>query len=151
MYWKYFKYIVEHKWNVAIECFLNWQFIHAITHDMSKFRPSEFFPYARFFQATDRTKHYRQSDETNKDFQKGWFLHQKRNKHHWNYWVSITRKDEITPIAMPEKYVRQMVSDWRGMSRKFGGSAGLYYEQNREKMILHPLTEIRIERYLQGQ
>jgi hypothetical protein len=148
MYWKYFKYIIEHKWNVGVECFLNWQFIHAITHDLSKFRPSEFFPYARFFHATDRTANYRQADEINQDFQKGWFLHQKRNKHHWNYWVSVTRKDELIPMPMPEKYVRQMVADWRGMSRKFGGTASDYYDKNRDKMILHPATVERLARYV---
>ena len=44
------------------------------------------------------------------DFQRGWNLHQKRNKHHWNYWVSVTRKNEIIPTPMPSKYVMQMIA-----------------------------------------
>ena len=47
-YWDYFKYIVEHKKNVGIECLKAGMFIHAITHDLSKFLPSEFIPYAKF-------------------------------------------------------------------------------------------------------
>ena len=76
MYWKYFKYIVEHKWNVGIECFKIMQPIHAIFHDLSKFLPSEFLPYARFFMAKNRAKEYKQSDEDDPNFQKGWCLHQ---------------------------------------------------------------------------
>jgi len=90
--------------------------IHAFTHDLSKFRVSEFVSYARFFFRTDRLNNYNIKDGLDKDFQYGWNHHQKRNKHHWNYWVSITRKNEIIPIPMPEIYVRQMllrgISDW---------------------------------------
>ena len=147
MYWSYFKYVVEHKWNVGIECLKIIQPVHAITHDLSKFRPSEFIPYAKFFYAKNRANNYKQSDEDDPNFQKGWNHHQKRNKHHWNYWVSVTRRDEIIPIPMPSKYVMQMIADWRGMSRKFGGSAKEYYEKNKGKMILHRETVALIEYY----
>ena len=140
MYWKYFKYIIEHKKNVGIECFKEGMFIHAITHDLSKFRPSEFIPYAKFFKAKNRAKEYKKSDETDLNFQEGWCHHQKRNKHHWNYWVSVTRKNETIPIPMPFMYVWQMIADWDGMSRKFGGTTKEYFEGNRESMILHPKT-----------
>lgn len=144
MYWSYFKYVVEHKKNVGIECLKMGLFIHAITHDLSKFRPSEFVPYAKFFYAKNRTKDYKQSDENDPNFQEGWNHHQKRNKHHWNHWVSVTKKNEIIPVEMPMKYVKQMVADWRGMSRKFGGSAFKYFQKNMENMILHPKTIERI-------
>ena len=144
MYWNYFKYVVEHKWNVGIECLKMGMYIHAITHDLSKFLPSEFIPYAKFFKGTGRYKSYKKSDEGNADFQKGWCHHQKRNKHHWNYWVSMTRKEEIIPIPMPEKYIKQMIADWNGMSRKFGGSTQEYFRKNQDTMILHPETIIHI-------
>lgn len=144
-YFKYFIYIVEHKKNVFIECIKDGLFIHAFTHDLSKFRISEFVPYARFFFRTDRSNNYNIKDELDKDFQYGWNHHQKRNKHHWNYWVSITRKNEIIPIPMSEIYVRQMLCDWGAMSRKFGGDIIKYYDDNKEKMILHEITMQRIE------
>lgn len=143
-YWNYLKYIINHKKNVGIECVKMGLYIHAITHDLSKFRPSEFIPYAKFFYETDREKNYKQADENNANFQKGWLLHQKRNKHHWNYWVSVTRKNEIVPIPMPYKYVKQMVADWKGMSRKFGGTAYDFYSNNKDKFILHEKTEKKI-------
>ncbi|NQU12663.1 MAG: hypothetical protein HQ561_00880 [Desulfobacteraceae bacterium] len=119
---------------------------HGILHDLSIFRSSEFFSYARFFHAKNRTSNYRQSDEIDSDFQKGRCHHKKRNKHHWNYWVSVTRKNKIQPIPMPEKYVKQMIADWRGISRKFGGTAREYYEKNRDFMILQRETIGVIER-----
>lgn len=148
MYWAYFKYIVEHKWNVGIECIKTGQFIHAITHDLSKFRPSEFIPYAKFFFGTNRSKRHSYTNFDNADFQKGWGFHQKRNKHHWHYWVSITQKDKILPIPMPHKYVRQMIADWKGVSRKFGDTATKYYRKNKDKMILHVDTKFRINYHL---
>ena len=140
IYWKYFLYIVEHKWNVFIEHLKIMQPIAGITHDLSKFLPSEFFPYARFFHDKDRAKNYKKSDELDMNFQIGWCHHQNRNKHHWNYWVSVTTKDLIVPLPMPPKYVMQMIADWRGMSRKFGGDPGVYYLKNKDQMILHAKT-----------
>ncbi len=148
MYWTYFKYIVEHKWNVGIECLKAGLFIHAFTHDLSKFLPSEFLPYAKFFYSKNRSKEYKTSDENDLNFQTGWNRHQKRNKHHWNYWVSVTRKDEIIPVEMPMKYIKQMVCDWDGMSRKFGGSTCDYFRKNENTMILHPETKAKIESIL---
>jgi hypothetical protein len=147
-YATYFYYILEHKWNVLIECFKMGMILHGITHDLSKFLPSEFISYARFFHAKDRTKTYKTSDEQDPNFLMGWCLHQKRNKHHWNYWVCVTRKDEISPIPMPMKYVKQMIADWRGMSRKFAGNARDYYLKNRDSIILHSDTTRIVEALL---
>jgi len=147
-YWKYFWYVLEHKKNVFIECLKMKLFIHAIIHDMSKFLPSEFISYAKFFYETDRFSNYKISDEDNINFQKGWCFHQKRNKHHWNYWVSVTRKNEIRAIPMPLKYVKQMIADWNGMSRRFGSTTELYFNQHKDSMILHKETIATIENIL---
>jgi hypothetical protein len=139
-YLRYFLYVVEHKKNVFIECLKDGQLIHSLTHDLSKFLPSEFIPYAKFFEKTNRQIPYKMVDENNADFQRGWCFHQKRNKHHWNYWVSVIRKNEIIPIPMPRKYVRQMIVDWKGMSRKFGDTPTAYFLKNKDNMILHKNT-----------
>lgn len=144
-YIKYLFYIVEHKYNVGVECLKSGLFIHFITHDLSKFRLSEFIPYARFFHSKNRAKNYKKSDESDVNFQTGWNLHQKRNKHHWNYWVSITRKNEIIPLPMPKKYIIQMVCDWRGMARKFGGTWQEYFSKSKKDFILHTETLRRLE------
>ena len=148
MYLAYLKYIIEHKRNVGIECLKMGMPFHAITHDLSKFRPSEFIPYAKFFHSKNRANNYKKSDEDDLNFQTGWNHHQKRNKHHWNYWVSVTRTEMLIPLEMPMKYVRQMIADWNGMSRKFGGDTKDYYKKNCGEMILHPKTKERITRII---
>jgi len=133
MYWKYFLYILEHKKNVGIECFKMGMPIHAITHDLSKFFPSEFIGYAKYF--------YGDKEKYKKDFDSAWLLHQHRNKHHWDYWV----KSDAYPVPMPKKYVKQMVADWQGMGRKFNDTAESFYNKNKDRFIMHDVTKRYIE------
>ena len=49
MYYKYLQYVIKHKYYVMIECFKVGLYWRGLVHDMSKFRPSEFIPYARYF------------------------------------------------------------------------------------------------------
>ncbi len=131
-YWEYLVYLIEHKWNVGIECIRRGMFWHAITHDLSKFLPREFFAYANYFFGKNK------SDKVKEKFSVAWNYHQKTNKHHWNYWVCID--SQTMPIPMPKKYVKQMVCDWRGMSRKFGDTALEYFIMNQPVMRLHEDT-----------
>lgn len=141
VYWNYLKYVMQHKWYVAIECFKNGLYIHAFTHDLSKLRPSEFFPYAEKFFSGDYSYKYFWVEER---FETAWFLHQRRNKHHWDYWVNSSGR----PIPMPEKYVLQMICDWNGMGRKFGDTAAIFYSENKDRMKLHRTTRDMIDMYL---
>jgi hypothetical protein len=48
-HWNYFKYILKHKYYCFIECWklgIPWR---GIVHDLSKFRPCEWFPYVEYF------------------------------------------------------------------------------------------------------
>ena len=49
---------------------------------------------------------------------------------------------------MPRKYIKQMVADWRGMARKFGDTARIFYEKNKHKMVLNNETVIALEKLL---
>lgn len=124
---KYIKYIIVHKYWVFVECIKNGQYIHAFTHDLSKLRPSEFFPYLEKFYG---------SGKNIEEFKMAWQHHHNRNKHHWNYWVQSNGE----PLAMPKKYVDQMIADWRAMGRVFEEKAGTYFMLHRNKMKLHLKT-----------
>ena len=98
---KYASYVLRHKWFVfLVGCKLGIPVLAAL-HDNSKFRPSEWFPYVNFFYGTgpdagitrhrDKTGYYKPHDTGNAAFDWAWFLHQKRNKHHWQYWVQVRR------------------------------------------------------------
>ncbi len=93
---KYFLYLLEHKWNVFKYCWKRGVYIHAFTHDLSKFYPDEFFAYARYFYGDYLSKGqcYRASpmciispkkykEDIKMDFDKAWDKHKERNKHHW--------------------------------------------------------------------
>ena len=135
-YLRNFLYILKHKFNVAIEAIKEGMFLHALTHDASKFSPKEFKGYAnKFF-----------SDKDLPGFEKAWIHHYKNNPHHWQYWIDY----EGNPIDIPLKYIKQMVVDWRAMSRKFGGSASEYYMENRKGMNLTEKTNIKIMEVLEG-
>ncbi|MFA5525633.1 MAG: DUF5662 family protein [Acholeplasmataceae bacterium] len=76
----YLWYIARHKWFVFLECCrlgIPWR---GLTHDLSKLRPSEFWAYCRWF--------YRGSDN-GAAFNVAWLLHQRRNPHHWQYWMLL--------------------------------------------------------------
>jgi hypothetical protein len=115
---KYLRYVLLHKLRVfqagrRTEAPL-WRLI---VHDMSKFRPSEWGPYTRFFYGPTR----RESDapgpaeaEATDAFDRAWLLHQHRNPHHWQHWVLREDSGATKLLDMPDPLVREMVADWIG-------------------------------------
>jgi len=98
---KYLKYIISHKYYVfraglKVGCPI-WQLI---IHDWHKFLPSEWFPYVEYFYGEFKPEnpmygvsiyqqecHYKLKTEYNFDL--AWNSHQKRAKHHWQYWILL--------------------------------------------------------------
>jgi len=89
---KYLWQVLRHKWFIFIEaCKLGIPWLGLI-HDWSKFLPSEFFPYTRYFRGGKSP-----NDEPHGiDFDYAWLNHQRRNKHHWQYWVLMN--DNPQPV-----------------------------------------------------
>lgn len=144
-YARNFMYILQHKWYVLIECWKEGLYWQGIVHDMSKFSLAEFSAYTHnFFSSSIERAEKRQ--DIKKAFSYAWLHHQHKNKHHWNHWVVNQYKKEAVP--MPEKYILEMVCDWRAMSRIFGDTAQEFFKHNYTKMILHPETRMRIEQIL---
>jgi hypothetical protein len=143
----YLKYLLRHKWFVFVACLRigasPWL---GIIHDLSKFRLSEWSPYARCFYATDGAKQYKEDDT----FTLAWNDHQKRNKHHWQYWLITWDRGVTEPLPMPYRYVLEMVADWMGAGRAITGrwETKSWYESNREKIQLNPYTRGQVEAIL---
>lgn len=142
-HWLYLKYLMRHKYYVAIECFKRGLFIHAFTHDLSKFRPSEWFPYVNYFYVSN-------TDEHNLiKFDKAWLYHQHRNKHHWQYWIlkeDETKFEKI--IKIPNNILLQMVCDWIGASKAINGKNANcieWYKKVKNITILHSKTRQEFE------
>lgn len=144
---QYLKYVVQHKWFVFLGCLkMGVPLWIAIFHDWDKFLPDEWIPYAHTFYNKDGSKTYKEYP----DFALAWNYHQKRNKHHWQYWILTWDRGESEALPMPELYVREMLADWIGAGRAITGESNpeKWYEDNKQKMILHPETRILIERLM---
>lgn len=125
-YYNYLQYVLKHKYYV----YLAWKlyqlelgytyvtFWQILWHDIDKFYPHNFIPYARTFYKPDGTKQY---DETT-EFNLAWLRHQKFNKHHYQYWVVIMDRGDIIPLRMPREYFQEMIIDWIGASWAINGS-----------------------------
>jgi len=144
---KYWVFVFSMRYGVGL-----WQ---ALVHDLSKFHPIEFIPYAKVTFEPDGTKKvFRDStgsyDPNKMDygFERAWCHHQ-RNKHHWQAWVSIGTEGNLSPVPMPVKYVREMLADWSGASKTHNGiDIFTWWGANRSKMVLHPITVTRINKIL---
>lgn len=145
-HFKYLSYVLRHKWFVFyagfklknIESNIPW--FRLIIHDWSKFLPSEFIPYSNYF--------YREEKDRN-SFNLAWNYHQKRNSHHWQYYVLIndSSKPKVEPLQMPHKDILEMVCDWMGAGRAIKGEWDVvtWYESNKHNILLHPTTRTKVE------
>ena len=142
--WQHFKTITHHKWLVLQGCFrvgLYWQ---GITHDLSKYSPTEFWVGARYYQG-DRSPNA--AERMEKGYSEAWMHHKGRNRHHYEYWTDMnvaTRTYESIP--MPRKYLVEMVMDRRAACMTYQGdkyrddSALIYLDKSLEKPLMHPET-----------
>jgi hypothetical protein len=143
----YLRYVLRHKWFVFLACLKMrvplWQ---AIVHDWDKFMLDEWLPYVHTFYKPDGSKQYAETPS----FARAWNAHQKRNKHHWQYWLLTWDRGETVPLEMPEVHVREMIADWIGAGRAIAGRVDPrpWYEDNRDEIILHPGTRRMVERLL---
>lgn len=162
-YLTYLKNVMRHKWFVFLACFKVggvslWQ---AVFHDWDKFLPSMFIAYANFFYGNypsqkdlplDAKYICYTKEQAKEAFAKAWNAHQKRNKHHWQYWLITWDKGNTDPLEMPMCHLREMVADWMGAGRAYGNPNTLeWYEKNKEVIQLHPETRRIVEHHLRLQ
>lgn len=160
---KYLSYVLRHKWFVMLECWKRGLYWRGFVHDLTKFLPCEWNPYVDYFygkKGDDVTKGRTKDgvykpDNRPKAFDYAWLHHQKFNKHHWQYWILIKDQEEPLVLPMPDKYVIEMLCDWRGAGRAQGNvesdswiETKMWYERNRTNMQLHPFTRDYVEMFL---
>ena len=84
-------------------------------------------------------------------FKVAWLHHQRRNKHHWEYWLQHKSDAQGGSLAMemPWDEVLEMLCDWHGAGKAKGLEASwedtyAWFENNGGKMHLHPTTRKRV-------
>lgn len=142
--WQHLKTITRHRHLVMRGCFrvgLIWQ---GLTHDLSKYSPTEFRVGAKYYQGNRSPNAAERAD---KGYSEAWIHHKGRNRHHYEYWTDmspVTRVYEAVP--MPRKYLVEMVMDRRAACMVYQGkdytpgSPLEYLEKSREKSMMHPQT-----------
>ena len=150
-YMQYVDYLIQHKIGVyKAGRKLGVSRFQLLVHDMSKFSTTEVFPYAKYFYGARGSDWY--NEKMKNDFKLAWLNHIHKNKHHWNHWIYNSDSDGIQVFRMPEKYIREMVADWMGVSYAKGepmSNAVAWYEKNKDALILHETTRRRVEALLE--
>lgn len=147
-YIAYFLYILKHKYHVfVIGRKLGVSFFQLLLHDVSKFLPSEFFSYAKTYYNDKGISEYTPND----DIYIAWNAHQKRNKHHWQYYVLLDENHVILPLDIPDKYLNEMVADMLAFSidNPKAKSALDYYNSSKERMFLSRKSTHHLEDLLE--
>lgn len=147
------KTVLRHKWYVFRECAacgLVWQ---GLTHDLSKFSPTEFFSSVKYYQG-----HRSPIDAEKEDigYSEAWLHHKGRNKHHWEYWTDFdfTKNGELFAAKIPYKYVVEMICDYIGASKAYSKDKWTqdmpkkYFDGVKHKRLYHPETLALIETFL---
>lgn len=131
-HFQYLRYLLKHKWYVAVECVKHGLYFHAFAHDLSKFRPSEWFPYVEYFYGA-----LGKGEAVQLSFDLAWLKHQHRNRHHYQHWVLLEDEGQTKALLIPDKAIVQMACDWIGASKAIRGknaTAVEWYEKVRKNM-----------------
>ena len=144
------KTIHEHRREVRKCCFACGLYRQGLTHDLSKYSPSELFPSIRYYQG------YRSPYSYEKElhgYALGWLHHKGRNKHHWEYWYDMIQ-GKLTPIEMPYQYLIESVCDRVAACKIYQkdaytrNSALEYFLSKPERNYMHPKTAEAMEAIL---
>ena len=143
--WQHFKTITRHRMIVMWGCFrvgLYWQ---GLTHDLSKYSPTEFWNGARYYQGVRSPN---TAEREAKGYSEAWMHHKGRNRHHYEYWTDMNRQTRnYESVPMPRKYLAEMVMDRRAACKVYQGkaytpgSALEYFMKSRERELMHPRTQ----------
>lgn len=147
--WKHFKTITYHRWLVQKGCFkvgLYWQ---GLTHDLSKYSPTEFLVGAKYYQGTHSPN---SAERIEKGYSASWMHHKGRNKHHWEYWTDLSLETmTYAPVPMPRGFLVEMVMDRIAACKVYQGktytdaSALIYLQKGVDRIRMHPQTQKELE------
>ncbi len=144
--------ISEHRRQVRQGCFAVGLYFQGLTHDLSKYSPSEFIEGCRYYQGYRSPNNAERED---KGYSESWMHHKGRNKHHYEYWIDYAaevkgvyhKKGGMIPVRMPKKYVVEMFMDRLAASRVYNKDSFTddmplkYYERSMDFIMMHPDTK----------
>ena len=146
----------RHRRLVRHYCFklgLVWQ---GLTHDMSKYSPTEFWRGVKYYQGW-RSPNDQERLENGVSL--AWLHHKGRNRHHFEYWIDYCRREDgtiyIGGCKMPKKYVAEMFCDrlaaskvYRGQDFQPGDPYQFFQYGKKKRLLMHPATSELLETIL---
>lgn len=143
-HWK--KIRTHRKW-VRRYCWKQGLFWQGLTHDLSKYSPTEFFESVKYYQGTSSP-----IDACKKanGVSYAWMHHKGRNPHHYEYWQDNFDKGG-QPVLMPYKYFVEEMCDFIGAARAYLGKDFSYvkeeewWKKKRENCAMHPNNKIMLD------
>lgn len=143
----------RHRHLVRKYCFrlgLYWQ---GLTHDLSKYSPTEFWRSTKYYQG------YRSPNDQERlvnGVSLSWLHHKGRNRHHFEYWTDYGVSGEgIIGVEMPKKYVAEMFCDrlaaskvYRGQDFQPGDPYQFFQYGKKKRLLMHPATSELLETIL---
>ena len=145
--------VFHHKRVVRRLCFRAGLYRQGLTHDLSKFSPTEFIPSVRYYQGGKASPI--RGERQAIGYSRCWLHHKGRNKHHFEYWLDYAPgpgEPRLAGIKMPPKYLCEMALDRIAASMtynegKYDRSMPLDYTRRHTCMqIIHPETAAELER-----
>ena len=155
---RHYRTITRHRHIVMLNCFKMGLIYQGLTHDLSKYSPSEFWNGVRYYQGT-RSPNAREREIFG--YSKTWLHHKGRNKHHFEYWIDFFKMKEgenhgVVPCPMPDRYVAEMIADRVAACMNYKGDeydswdAWNYYQREKPvlKYLVHPDTLNKLDFFL---
>ncbi len=128
---------------------ITWQ---GLTHDLSKFSPTEFWQGARHYQGNRSPN---EGEREKAGYSVAWMHHKGRNRHHYEWWVDIDPVTKIyTPVKMPMNFLAEMFCDRVAASKIYRGKAYQnddplkYFERGNARNLMHPETAETLHKWL---
>ena len=156
----HFTTITRHKILVMKECFKIGLYKQGLTHDLSKYSPTEFLVGCKYYQGNrspnNAERGYKagkrrgEERKEEKGYSQGWLHHKGRNRHHFEYWIDYSVEKDGNPMTgmpMPRKYIAEMMMDRMAASKIYNGKNYndhfplQYYEKGKHHYMMHPQTE----------
>lgn len=143
---------IHRKW-VRHYCFYAGLYWQGLTHDLSKYSPTEFLESIKYYSGTSSPIDACKKD---KGWSKAWQHHKGRNKHHYEYWQD-NFDNGGEPLLMPYEYALEMLCDYLGagrayMKENFSYENEYQWWQKKKKnpLAMHPANKDFIEKMLYG-
>lgn len=131
--------MTHRKW-VRHYCFKQGLFWQGLTHDLSKYSPTEFFESVKYYQGTSSPIN---ACKKANGVSYAWMHHKGRNPHHYEYWQDNFDKGG-QPVLMPYKYFVEEMCDFIGAARAYLGKDFSYvkelewWQNKRKTCAMHP-------------